>query len=320
MQRKGGHPDFEYSRRKFSELDIEEQKRSELIERAFNRMNAQRKGRYDAILKVCPKCGASYETTHAMIHCTKCGSPLKGLPHDIATSRRLMEELEHNEKKTELRPETKRSMPVKKIVAVFMVVVVLGIFLWYAPTMLSMIPKSPSQSSYTKLTLLKDTSLSPNFTKVQFGDIDYFFDYSWQNNQYYLLLSNSLLETKSYRPLNGSVYRDIGIEMQVSEAYSDHIVLFVKPIQNYLAQSSFTKLTIAQGQYQSVNFTGNEYTIGYFQNPPYYVNKLIVMTPLLQSRDYSVTNSQIISSDLGIEIRVYKAYSQYVIVYVKPSY
>lgn len=39
MQYENGHPDFEYSRRKFRELDIEEKKRNELIKQALDRIN-----------------------------------------------------------------------------------------------------------------------------------------------------------------------------------------------------------------------------------------------------------------------------------------
>jgi hypothetical protein len=39
MRYKNGHPDFEYSRRKFRQLDIEEKKRNELIKQALDRMN-----------------------------------------------------------------------------------------------------------------------------------------------------------------------------------------------------------------------------------------------------------------------------------------
>lgn len=42
-KREDGHPDFEYSRRKFAELDIEERERSELIKDALDRMNAHYK-------------------------------------------------------------------------------------------------------------------------------------------------------------------------------------------------------------------------------------------------------------------------------------
>jgi len=39
MRRENGHPDFEYSRRKFRQLDIDEKKRNELIKQALDRMN-----------------------------------------------------------------------------------------------------------------------------------------------------------------------------------------------------------------------------------------------------------------------------------------
>jgi uncharacterized protein YkwD len=46
-KREDGHADFEYSRRKFAQLDIEEKQRSELIKQAFDRMNAHwRDNRY----------------------------------------------------------------------------------------------------------------------------------------------------------------------------------------------------------------------------------------------------------------------------------
>ena len=167
------------------------------------------------------------------------------------------------------------------------------------------------------MTLTKSSS-TINFTTLTLGDLDYFFGYSEQG---FLLISNSLLETKSYQPTNGSVYKDIGIEIKVSGVYSDYIVLFVKStVSNYLAQLSFTKLTIAQGQYQTINFSGNEYTVGYLQNPPYYVNKLVVITSLLQTREYQVYSSEIINCDLGLEIRVYKATSEYIIIFIKSSY
>ena len=432
MNRKDGHPDFEYSQRKFRQLDVEEKKLSEAIHRAFNGEN----------FDVCPKCGASYNLYEEITYCWKCGYQLKKPNKDIISelkpanveaerkkrvemlqqeeteidkpqttkspfgdgataitrenryhhhftvpaeiyaheeyherlnNAKTLDEVEHiiddykhhrkeHEDKpqgvvrerspkekvpkkdylpeerdlpTYDRPKTKprRSIPIKKIVGASMVLVILGVFLWYSPTIISMLQNLSSQntssqnpsnqdSSYTKLTLIKNSSPNPNFTTLTFGDIDYSFSYAWQNNQYFLLVCNSILEAKSYlQPTNGSVYRDIGIEIKVSGAYSNQIVLLVKPtVQDYLASLSFKKLTIAQGQYQTVNFSGNEYTIGYLQNLPYYANKLIVMTPLLQSREYYIISSQIVSCDLGLEIRVYKATTEYAMIFVKPSY
>lgn len=39
IKEKEGHPDFEYSRRKFRELEIEEERQNELIKQALDRMN-----------------------------------------------------------------------------------------------------------------------------------------------------------------------------------------------------------------------------------------------------------------------------------------
>jgi len=39
MNRENGHPDFEYSREKFRQLDIEEKRRNDLIKQALDRMN-----------------------------------------------------------------------------------------------------------------------------------------------------------------------------------------------------------------------------------------------------------------------------------------
>lgn len=286
MQRQDGHPDFEYSRRKFVELDIEEQRRSELIKEAFDRMNAHYKGK--------PKPKSIPELKEENYQPTE-------------------RDLQIYEK-----PRTRRPFPTKKVAGILLAVVVIGALLWYAPTIISFI----QNSSYTKLTLTKNSSTFPNSTTLTFGNIDYSFSYVWQNNQYFLSVGDSILEGKSYpQPTNSSVYRDFGLEIKVSEADSNQIVLLVKPtVQDYLASLSFKKMTITQGQYQTVNFSGNEYTIGYLQNPPYYVNELIVTTSLLQSRQYSISSSQIVSCDLGLEIRVYKATTAYAIIYVKPSY
>lgn len=91
--REDGHPDFEYSRRKLAELSVEEQRRSELIEEALNRMNAHYRGRPTQSVYVCPKCGAKYKLHEEMLYCEKCGSRVKGLPRAIAESKHLMEEL-----------------------------------------------------------------------------------------------------------------------------------------------------------------------------------------------------------------------------------
>jgi len=321
-KRQDGHPDFAYSQIKLLELDIEEKNRSELIRQALDRMNHY----YDSALLPEKPVDVEADRKKRVKTLLKEESELE--EGHGTTSKTAKEEAKQTTLTHEKSPKRK-PFPIKKIVAVLMGITILSILLWYGlPIIFLMMQNSPSQnpspqSSYTTLTLVKSSSPSPpQITTVTFGDVDYSFSYVWQNNQYFLLVSNSILEGKTYlQPTNGSVYGDIGIEIKVSEAYSNQIVLLVKPtVQDYLASLSFKKLTIAQGQYQAVSFSGNEYTIGYLQNPPYYVNDLIVTTPLLQSRQYSITSSQIVSCDLGLEIRVYKATTTYAIIFVKPSY
>jgi hypothetical protein len=79
-------------------------------------------------------------------------------------------------------------------------------------------------------------------------------------------------------------------------------------------------MTISAGQYQTVNFSGNEYMMQYVQNPPYYVNELIMSTSLFQSDQYAIFSSEIINCSLGLNIRVYKATTSYATIYVKSSY
>jgi len=220
------------------------------------------------------------------------------------------------EKNKSEKVETRKHFPIKKVVGFSLAIVIIGVLVWQMPTIISHLQNYSLESSYTKLTL--SSSSTVNFTSITFGEMEYSFEYSYNG---LLLVSNSLLETRTYNPVNGSVYIDIGIEIKVSEVYSDHIIIFVKPNpQDYLAKSSFKKLIIANGQYQNLNFSGNEYTIGYVKNPPYYLRTLVVTTPLLQTREYQVYNQQIISCDLGLEIRVYKSTDEFVTIFVKPLY
>jgi hypothetical protein len=300
IHREDGHPDFEYSRRKFDELDIAEKERSELIAEAFDGMNAHFKG------KSYPKKLYSAST------------PME--PAKISDEEKPSQPITTTEK-----PRERRHFPFGKVVGALLVVIVMGALLWYGPAIISYVKDYSAQSSFTKLTLMN----SPHSTKVQFGGIDYDFSYSVQNDQGYLGVEDSLLETKLYtNPTNGSDYKDIGIEIQVSEVYSDHIVVLVKPtIQNYLAQLGYTKMTIANGQYQTVNFSENEYIFAYaytlvnsYNQGMVNVPELTITTSLLQTEQYYLsTPADNITSKLGLNVIAW-AVPEYVTLFVKPSY
>jgi hypothetical protein len=291
MQYRDGHPDFEYSRRKLRQLDIEEKKQNELIKQALDRMNAHYKGK-------------SIPSTFA-----------SKLPEESKTV--ISEENYHPTKheQTYEKQKTRRSMPIKKIVVVFMAVAILGVFLWYSPTIISMIQEYFSESSYTKLTVMNN---SYNRTTIQFGGVDYFFAYFWQPSLGFghLGMWNSLVESNGYNLTEGAVYRDFGIEMKVKEIRPEYTVLLVKPtVQNYLVGSGFTKLTIAEGQIQNISFSGNDYIISYSQGHIY------VNAPLFKFRDYPLTIvPTIIHCDLGLEIRVFNITKEYVTIFVKSTY
>jgi hypothetical protein len=296
-----GHPDFEYSRRKLTELNIEEKRRSELIEEALNRMNARYK------MKSCQ--GTEGLEEEAVV--------TRALP-EVAkeTSKNgIISEGDFHFKKAEVEePRKKRRFPIGKAIGVVLAIMIIGALLFYSPNIISMIQNYSSSSSYTQI-----TASIYNSTSLQFGGVDYFFEMGF-TQQYqgvgYLIVWDSLVESKDYNITAGAIYRDFGIEMKVKELHPDYAVLLVKPtVQNYLAESGFTKLTIAEGQIQTLSFDGNNYTVSYSQA------HLYVATPLFQYRDYLLTSvPTTIHSDLGLEIRVSSIAIGHVVVFVKPSY
>jgi len=168
-----GHPDFQYSQKRLEELDIEEKIRFELIDRALNGENFSR----------CPKCGSWYSLYEEANYCQKCGFELGKTSQAVAVPKPSMKgfswhrtEEPQAEGKEEIpkkdylpeardlptyeRPKTKprRSIPIKKIVGASMVLVILGVFLWYGPTIISMLqnllqnnPFSPRNYSHEEL-------------------------------------------------------------------------------------------------------------------------------------------------------------------------
>ena len=216
------------------------------------------------------------------------------------------------------KPKSKSWFSKKKVVSIFFVCLVIGALIWYMPLIISYIHQNLMLSSYTKLTLERSPRTGTYYESVTFGDLDYHFGYNYAGQ---LVVFNSILEHRIYDPVNGTVYVDIGVEIRVSEVNSETLVILVKPNpQDYLSKTSFKKLVIANGQYHNVSFNGNQYRISYFHNPPHYYRQLIIVTPLLQLRQYYISEFQTIHCDLGLEIRVYKVTNSSTTIYVRPSY
>jgi hypothetical protein len=356
LKSEDGHPDFEFSRRKFAELDIEEKRRNELIKQALDRMNEryrERKESQSRIERVSAEIQNTFITDRETT--TTFGNIFKyrfSVPADVYSDEEYGKKLdqaktvsevesiirdyhEHHktrahspykyiepEGKTEPNekiepsqsPSARRHFPVGKAVGLLLAVGIIGALLWYSPNIISMIQNYSSGSSYSQITV----SIY-NSTSLQFGGIDYFFQMGF-TQQYqgigYLSVWDSLVESKGYNITEGAIYRDFGIEMKVKELHPDYAVLLVKAtVQNYLAESGFTKLTIAEGQMQNLTFGSNMYTVAYSQA------HLYVTTPLFQYRDYLLTSvPTTIHSDLGLEIRVSNIAIGHVVVFVKPTY
>jgi hypothetical protein len=283
---------------------------------------------------LCPKCHFAqsdmieYDAETMTFRCRRCGfkySQLKASPHDYVEPR------DKTESKEKLK--TRKFFPIKKAIGAVLAVIIIGAFIWYAPTILSFIQNlsqpstNSSNESYTKLTLRDLPITEVNATVIEFGDTEYTFDFTGG----FLFVNTFLGGSKMYTPHIGDIYRDLGIELKVanitSDYISDYIIVLVKPtVQNYSASLHYTKVTIALYETKAVNINSdlinktNQYWFTYTQitHPSFYEPQLTIETAS-QSKDYLVVAGFTIR-DLEIETRVFKIESGYMVIYVKPLY
>jgi len=229
--------------------------------------------------------------------------------------------------------------PIKKIIGVFTVVVIIGLLLWNAPTIISYIqnlssPTNSSNESYTELTLRNLPISEINATIIEFGDTEYYFSYQiiGMIPMGHYLHVHAPFQSKTYIPTEGETYSDLGIEIKVSKVGSDYIsnyiVILVKPtIQNYMASLYYTKVSVALDETKAVNISSglinktNQYWFSYTQitHPSFNESKLTIRTDS-QSKSYFVIAGLFTIREFEIETRVYKIKSGYMIIYVKPLY
>jgi hypothetical protein len=115
----------------------------------------------------------------------------------------------------------------RKLIVLGVVVVIIGMFLYFTPT-ISTFQNYLSQSSYTKVTIVQG-----QFAHYDHGDNHYSF--AWKlglmpndSPTIFAVFSGFQSESFSTTPL-GATYTAFGLEIKVSEVYTDHIVLLVKP-------------------------------------------------------------------------------------------
>ena len=122
--------------------------------------------------------------------------------------------------------QTAKKRPIKKILVGILAVVIIGFFLWYLPTITSIIQSYLSQASYNKITVLAGQPAT----------------YEYDNNVYgfgYKVLSidppdkfvvSTGFDYRQFSTVEDARYEAFGLEIVVSEVHSDYIVLLVKPV------------------------------------------------------------------------------------------
>jgi hypothetical protein len=100
------------------------------------------------------------------------------------------------------------------------------LLLWYGPTIISYF----QNSSYTKLTIVNGQVGK----SVQFGESIYTFSYVVATNPLTnQTISRSIIMAtpssgKIYEATQGATYKDLGIEVKVSEVHEDYAIILVK--------------------------------------------------------------------------------------------
>jgi hypothetical protein len=115
--------------------------------------------------------------------------------------------------------QARKPFPIKKIIGISVIIVIVGVFVWFIPTIISTI----QNLGYTRVAVSANST-----TTIQFGDNVYVFGYS--PPKFGLQGTSTYWLPRAYNATQGSVYRDAGLEMKVSEVRSDYIVLLVKPL------------------------------------------------------------------------------------------
>ena len=284
------------------------------------------------IVGLCPKCHSAqsdmidYDAETMTFKCRRCGfkySQLKASPHDYVESKDKPEARE--------KPKVRRHFPIKRVIGLAVVLIIIGAFFWYAPSIISYIQNLSSRNqnssgvSYTSLTLRYRMN---NTATIEFGDTEYSFAYYYGGG----LTVWTLLEgSKFYKPHKGDTHRDFGIEIKVSDVTSDYIseyvVILVRPtINNYSASLHYTKVTIALYETKTVNISSdlinrtNQYWFSYTQvtHPSFNEPQLTIGTTSQQKTHDVIVGSTI--REFEIEVRVFKIESEYMAIYVKPLY
>lgn len=225
---------------------------------------------------------------------------------------------------------------IKKYIVLGVVVILIGASFWYAPPIISFVqnlsnPSSANPSNsyynapYTNVTLRDGINYA---TTLDFGDTEYSFDY-YAGLGGHLHVSTFIGGVVDHTPHNGDVYRDFGIETDVSKIasdyISDYIVISVRPtVQNYMASLNYTRVNIPLSGYAAVNIssisTNETHQYGFSYSSMGYVVAVNLKIEVEQLKTDVTVTVGIPIKVWNIEIYLFKLESQYIVFYVKPLY
>lgn len=192
---KDGHPDYVYTKEKMEELG----------EGEWSRDTSSLTG----TSADCPQCGSERSRTTASrdqydaFECLDCGYGWKRF-HRVSAKRL----------------KRKKRMSIMRIAFLVTFMVILVVIILNGSIIFSALQNFMQRSEYTKVVVVRG-----QVAKVEFDGNEYSFVYT--RNQVTVL--TPLYEFRYYGTVEGAIYSDLGIEIVVSEVYSDYIVLLVKP-------------------------------------------------------------------------------------------
>lgn len=198
---------------------------------------------------VCPYCGKSFCAEHRLPEKHECLS-LPKEPFWYQKQRQKAIKVEPQPKKEKIVKEgefffvkekqpkiepkrTKHRLSTRKILAFSLAVVILGVVLWNAPFIISLIQNYFIQLSYTKVKVLagmpKDIEIEGNKYVFTYKYRDIFYP-DLSDDKFYVFVGLTKEAYKGFPLIEGEKYEAFGVEIVVSEVHSDYIVLLVKPL------------------------------------------------------------------------------------------
>jgi hypothetical protein len=215
-------------------------------------------------------------------------------------------------------------------IVILIVAIIIGILLLNTSTLMSFFKKSSESEDYSNESYTELTIREGDTTPIEFGDTEYSLHYAMSYLNVY-----APFQSETFIPSEGETFKDLGIEIKVSKRDSDYIseyiVIKVRPtVDNYMfSKYRYTKVDIPINDMRTVNISSglinktNSYTFAYLFAPSGISGATLGVRNDTHHETYQALVNYLIpeaENNFDIEIRVYKAESDRLVIYVKPLY